>query len=1143
MFLVRKSHSTPVLFVLAGMLLVNACVVDKNYDIKPSDIDLTVTLLEDGLTVPIGSSDKISLGDLINSAGEGINDIIETGAGGELILKYEGSTSLSDQLADLDIKGMAVIDGVSFDEDFTYSIGDFDPDNFKIDGSEYNVTAEFDGMDLLSVKTSSISSTADNLKFQAGLDDLKNAINGNDNLKLSQKVNVSHNQTVLKRSEVSDKVAAHPSESMEIGKDIIDDVTIDQTNVNVNVTGITFHEDVSAVSNLKTDPNAKMVVEMSLSNNFFTAGSAEPDVTLDFSKLFKIKGGSEIKIDKNVDNGAMVLKASNGWKVSKTYDIEGLATTSYTGAIVLNEDVAVGGKITLNDLATTKTSFNTTSGDIVMNIKVSFTDLNIVSADLAVNVDPFEKSDNISFGDFEETALPPSIEDVKAVYLDESKPITLKITPKNLDRLKEKKLDYKFTLNFPSSIKVKDAVNGKLEFSGDLAGGAVEKQIVLQEFTPTVANGKISMDATVGVTAKIEPSGIVIDSANLPASADEDLSFAVSVEGQPEIKDFLIKLGKYEESMDEMKGEIKIEAKGLGDFSGIHITPEGTPALAVKFNIPTIQGLSLKPGASGVKVVLPDFLVFNGSAIPAAYNFNAAENSITLKDNFPAELSLPIKELYVKPVTVDGKTMVVGNYLATGSISIPSAEVSQEELKETFGSDIGFIITVPDIKAASISLDDNLSFDIDQKFDLTVKNIPAELKKIEEILLDEVYVNMEAAFEGLPTSTPFTVDLAFTLPEFISPNVVPIKGTVVNGKLNATPVKIEKLYNIEPTLIKDKRTGEEYNGLKGNIEIKGSISADGSNIDVNQLKSDITASIKATIQNKDGKIALKKASGVFSYEIEEETSLELDTLPDALKGDNLCLDLGDPQLNLDLSTNLGIPMSATIELIPYVNGSAIEANKVTLNNVQLPYSANPANTSVKKYTICKAASSAPAGREFIEANISSLLKQIPDKLTIKIIAGVDSSQTSVLEPAATYTLDIDYGINVPLSFGKDFYFTTDTELDLSGAASVVAMGDFGIKGKVLNDSPLNLSVQFDLLDPDGNVVPQSKSSSINIAGAKTSDFEIYLSPSDKSKEIKSAKLTIKVTAIPDVPVKNSDCLQFLDLVAVSANGITVNPSK
>ncbi|MBR5905263.1 MAG: hypothetical protein IKZ51_02250, partial [Bacteroidales bacterium] len=850
------------------MLLVNACVVDKNYDIKPSDIDLTVTLLEDGLTVPIGSSDKISLGDLINSAGEGINDIIETGAGGELILKYEGSTSLSDQLADLDIKGMAVIDGVSFDEDFTYSIGDFDPDNFKIDGSEYNVTAEFDGMDLLSVKTSSISSTADNLKFQAGLDDLKNAINGNDNLKLSQKVNVSHNQTVLKRSEVSDKVAAHPSESMEIGKDIIDDVTIDQTNVNVNVTGITFHEDVSAVSNLKTDPNAKMVVEMSLSNNFFTAGSAEPDVTLDFSKLFKIKGGSEIKIDKNVDNGAMVLKASNGWKVSKTYDIEGLATTSYTGAIVLNEDVAVGGKITLNDLATTKTSFNTTSGDIVMNIKVSFTDLNIVSADLAVNVDPFEKSDNISFGDFEETALPPSIEDVKAVYLDESKPITLKITPKNLDRLKEKKLDYKFTLNFPSSIKVKDAVNGKLEFSGDLAGGAVEKQIVLQEFTPTVANGKISMDATVGVTAKIEPSGIVIDSANLPASADEDLSFAVSVEGQPEIKDFLIKLGKYEESMDEMKGEIKIEAKGLGDFSGIHITPEGTPALAVKFNIPTIQGLSLKPGASGVKVVLPDFLVFNGSAIPAAYNFNAAENSITLKDNFPAELSLPIKELYVKPVTVDGKTMVVGNYLATGSISIPSAEVSQEELKETFGSDIGFIITVPDIKAASISLDDNLSFDIDQKFDLTVKNIPAELKKIEEILLDEVYVNMEAAFEGLPTSTPFTVDLAFTLPEFISPNVVPIKGTVVNGKLNATPVKIEKLYNIEPTLIKDKRTGEEYNGLKGNIEIKGSISADGSNIDVNQLKSDITASIKATIQNKDGKIALKKASGVFSYEIE-----------------------------------------------------------------------------------------------------------------------------------------------------------------------------------------------------------------------------------------------------------------------------------
>ena len=1144
MFFVRKSHSTPVLFILAGMLLVTSCVVDKSYDISPSDIDLSVTLLEDGLTVPIGSSEKISLGDLINSAGEGINDFIETGSNGELILKYEGSTSLNDQLSDLDLKDMAVIDGVSFNEDFTYNIGDFDPDNFKIDGSEYDIKAKFDGLDLLSIKTSSISTSADNLKFQAGLDKLKDVMKDNDDLDLSKKIgNVTHNQTVLKRSEVSDKVAAHPSEKMEIGKDIIDNVTVDKTNVKVEVEGITLHEDVSAVSNLKTDPNAKMVVEMSLTNVFFTEGTAEPKVTLDFSKLFKIKGGSKITIDKNVDNGAMVLKTANGWKVSKTYDVEGLATTSYNGKIVLSEDVVVEGDITLNDLATTKTSFNSTSGDIAMNIKVSFTDLTIVSADLAVKVDPFEKTDNISFGDFEETALPNGIKDVKAVYLDESKPITLKIVPKNLDKLKEKKLDYVFTLDFPNSIKVKDAVNGKLEFSGDLAGGAVEKKIVLQEFTPTVKDGKVSLDANVGVTAKVTPSGLVVDSTNLPSSADEDLSFSVTVEGQPEIKDFLIQLGEYDESMDEMKGEIKIEAEGLGDFSGVHITPEGSPALVVKFNIPTIKGLSLKPGANGVKVVLPNFIVFNGSAIPAAYNFNAADNSIILKDSFPAQLSLPIKELYVKPMIVDGKTMIVGSYSATGSISIPSAEVSQDELQETFGTDIGIVITVPDIKAASISLDDKLSFDIDQKFDLTVKNIPEELVKINEILLDDVYVNMEAAFDGLPNSTPFAVDLTITLPDFISPNVVPIKGNVVNGKLTATPVKLEKLYNIEPVKIKDAKTGEEYNGLKGSIEIKGGLSADGANIDVHQLKSDITASIKASIQNKDGKIALSKASGVFSYDIEQETSLELDTLPDALKGDNLCLDLGDPQLNLDISTNLGIPMSATLELIPYVNGSAVESNKVTLNNVQLPCSEDATKTSVKKYTICKAASSAPAGREFIEANISNLLKQIPDKLTIKIIAGVDPNQTSVLEPSATYTLDIAYGINVPLSFGKDFSFTTDTELDLSGAASVIAMGDFGLKGKVLNDSPLNLSVQLDLLDPDGKVVPQSKSSSINIAGAKTSDFEIFLSPSDKSREIKSAKLTIKVSAIPDVPVKESDCLQFLNLVAVSASGITVNPSK
>ena len=1138
MFLVRKSHSTPVLFVLAGMLLVTACVVDKSYDIKPSDIDLTVTLLEDGLTVPIGSSDKISLGDLINSAGEGINDIIETGSNGELILKYEGSTSLNDQLAELDLGSKAVIDGVDFSQSFSYHLGDFNTEQFCIESQTLDMTVKLGTLDLVNVKPASISASVSD--FHAGLDGFKDVISGNENLDLSKTIgNVHYNQDFLSKQTVLDAVNAYPEQLVvPVPSALVSSLDLTPTNVSINVEPVKLDQNVKRISNIVTNPNAKLVVSIEMEHPFFIEGDMTPEITIDFSSLLKIKGGS------NLDLSSMVLTKGNNWATTKTFDVEGLCTTEFEGAFSLDGSIPIGGKVTVSNAKTSKGTVQSASGDMGIAIDLHFENLTIDSADLALEMDPVSPAaETVSLGGFAPTPLPTSISDVKKIIMDESKTITLSIKPAGLNLLNAgAKLPYEFTVDFPSSLKVKDAVNGKLSFTGDLVNGEVTQQIILQEIYPTVSNGSISLDADVTVSASVTPQDLVINSAKLPQSPNEDLSFSVSLAGEPTIKDYLLVIKTYDERAD-IQGSIEVEADGLGSFSGVHIVPQGSPALTIDFNIPTLKGLNLKPGQEGIKITLPEFLVFKASEIDASLNFNASENSIMLRNEFPNQAKLPIKELYVKPVKEGGKTLIKGGYSVAGSAAIPGAEISQADLEEIFGTDFGFAVNIPEIKAASISLDDNLSVDIDQKFDLTVKNIPEELKKIEEVLLDDVYVNLEAAFEGLPGSTPFTVDLTFTLPEFISPNVIPIKGKVVNGKLSATPVKLEKLYNIEPTKIKDAKTGEEYNGLKGNIEIKGSISADGANFNVSELQSDITASVTASIKNKDGKIGLAKASGVFSYEIEEETSLELDSLPEELSGDNLCLDFADPRLNLDISTNLGMPMSATLELIPYVNGVAVEANKVSINNVQLPHSATAATTTEKKYTICKAASSAPAGRDFIEADISKLLKQIPEKLTVKIVAGVDPTQTSVLEPSAAYTLDLAYGINVPLSFGKDFSFTTDTELDLSGAASVVSMGDFGIKGKVLNDSPLNLSIQFDLLDPDGNVVPQSKSSSINIAGAKTSDFEIYLSPADKSREIKSAKLTIKVTAIPDVPVKNSDCLQFLDLVAVSANGITVNPSK
>lgn len=1149
MFLVRKSLTAPALALLAGLLLVTACTVDKSYDnISPSDIDLSVTVLEEGLTVPIGNTEKIQLEDLLNAAGEGINDFISTGKNGEIILSYDGSMDLTDQISEYNLADMAVLDGIEFTEGFSYHIGDFNADNFSIKGEQYDLKVRFDGMDMLNIKPTPISVSADNLSFHAGLDQYKNVISGNSNMDLGKTIgNVSCTPEILKKSVIDDQVKLIPDPNMEIAvpANVIPNVSVNQ-QVSVGFSGIKLDDKVTKVSNIKTNPNARMVVTLTLKNACFTAGTVTPNVDLDFSGLLVLSGGSKINL------GSMQLSPSNSWTLSKSFAISGLSTTEFAGELALNTKVPITGTVSVSGAKTTKSKVSQYAGNLALDIDVRFLDFTVESAELAITADSVNRNDSITLDGFEGATLPKGIKDVKKIVLDEAKPLVLKITPKNLDKLKQKNLLYEFSLTFPKSFKVLGAdANGKITLSGDLADGPVEQQIALSELYPTVSGGKLSLGAKIDVAAKVEPKNLVIDSANLPKSPNEDLSFSVEIEGTPSIKDYIIVLDNYEQPID-MGGNIDFPADGLGDFSGVHVTPKGTPVLTINCAIPEVQGLGLAPGTDGVKISLPDFLVFNGAAIPAQYSFNEADNSITLKNQFPKKIELPIKELFVKTATVNGRTRIVSSYSATGSVTIPGSEVTQSDLESTFGSDIGLSVVLPDIKAQSISLDDDISFDVNQKFTMKLKNVPDanQLQRIDEILLDNVFVNLEATFEGLPTSNdaPPTVDISVKLPDVLEPNVFPIKGKIINNKITAEPLQLKRLSNIDlanVTIEKDK-DGNETRVLDiGSIEIAGSISASGAHIDVDQLKSDISADIKASIKNnKTGKISVTKASGVFSYDIPEQvTKLDLSSMmPDMLKGDNLTLDFADPVMNLDIASNLGIPMTANIELVPYIGGNPVEGNIIQLKNIELPYSPTPSNTDKKSFSLCKDASSAPAGRTFLQADINRLLTQIPDYVEVKINAGVVSSATAVLEPSAKYTLVIDYGISVPLTFGEDFKFATETELDLSSAAALVEMGDFTIVGKVVNESPLNLSVTVDLLDNAGTVIPQNTPTSINIQGAATSPVTISLSTSDKSRAVSKAKLIVLVTAVPDKPLKKTDCLQFIDLAA-KASGITVDPGK
>lgn len=1114
------SAATLLLLLLFGA----ACSTAPEYEVNVEDLDTEVSLFENGLSLPIGSSNKIILKDLINEDGENIDDYLKTGADGVLILTYEGNTSLADEIEDLDLDELAKADAINISRDYVYHVGDVDPENFTVDEEHYDMTVAYSGVESVDIDLDPVNTNVDGLDFKAGIDEYSDVVTGNEDLKLADQIGeVGHHEVIEKTDELKAMVF-YGDETFDIPKEMLPDVDVATTNIAVTVNDITLHEDVTAIRNIKLNPNARMVIELKAAHPFISGGTIVPDLNVDLSKLFVLQGGSKINLKD------MALSPANQWKTTKSFPISALATTEYGSTIAINENIVLDGIININNPKTTAATVNSTV-NMEVEMAIHFVDLTIESADISIKPLHYDLVDVMTIGDHDPFTVPEDVRDIKEVTMDQGQPLMLNITPTNLDRLSSKYIPYTVVMEFPDDVEIVGAVGGKLTFTGDLALGPVSHPIVVKSYHPTVVNGEVEVNAEVDITATVDAQNLEFSSDKLPKNPSEDVTFTVTMTGSPVISDILLTINDIEEDA-ERSGELEFDIDGPDSFGTFIITPEGHPELLMTCTMPEIPGISFVPGHDGILLELPDIFEFDTSGLDPRYVFNEAENTLLVKEVIPTSMTLPIKHIRIHTVSVNGVSKVITDYHIIGKVMIPSADVKHSDLVTVSDAQFNMEVTVPKMTAKSLTLDDELSLEISEQYDLDIDLDTDEiLKKIDVANLKDAYINLEASFEGLPEmgDEEFNVDLMVELPEFIKPNQIPVKGVISDNKLIVPPIQVEELSNIDIP---------EDNHVKGTMTVDGKLTARGSNIILSTLQDDINCHFAVNISGADGKITLEKATGVFTYDVDNSTTIELDDLPEMLKDDALTPDLDDPQIKLDIHTNLGIVMIGDIEIIPIIDGVAQEADKIHLTDIHLPYSSTAATTVTKSYVICKSATTAPAGCEVLEADVTKLLTHIPDELQVNITASVDESVVSVVETDADYIMEIDYCITAPLSFGPDFLFSTDTEIDLSELSDWASYGDFGILGKAVNDSPINLNMEMILLDDQGEVIDQKKPCVIGIQAATTSDIEILLSPIDKDRKIDKGRLVITVTALPGMALTEGSYFQLIDLVATLPEGIT-----
>lgn len=1149
----RLSGVMAMSLLLIFSFLALSCV-NEEYDMSEDNLNLEVTPFEDGLTLPLGSTDPIKLKELLKDVD---SDILGVGEGGAYSVSFSDSFDMTEQLSSL--KSLIEIPDVDFSQKVNFQMNDVDVSDIKVEARDY--TFDYELAASVNAPELTLPSFAEKFEVAAGL---ASYVPDASQFELSFKP-ISHETHFMS---LSDDFHLPESQINDIPIPVDGGLLDNYLNTSAE---LDFHETVplkislpagiSSVDDVILHEGAAMKVTIALKGNFLHSGKLIPEVDVDLHDIFHLDenhGGDVAHLVKD-----FVLSEENGYSQTKTYGISSLAIASddwtrgsADEGLVLDKkfDVSMAGEIVFQDLMTTTRHIeNDRNIDIVFDIEF----VNLLIDDVVMGIDPIEirqeSTLEMSLDNFE---IPAEIEEITDVTFTPQSGLDIVVKAQNLEKVKGLAAGLEsLEVIFPEELSVEGADAGnKVTISNvDLSKGVTRHVAISAVDLPAPKSGKIDFSKDIKVKAVAKASGKV-HSASLPADAADDVKVLVDVKSALEVADYNMKMAGSEFELDIKPESIKVEMpESIADMDKITVYPEGNPAITISFDIPELP-LDLTASAEGLRISFPEILRFK--KLPSEYNYDLASNSVTLRGAFPSEITLPIEKLVLAPVKdpADGKYYAQGELNVKGGVSLASGLIGKDDL-ETLSKAGKITVTahVPELVPSTLSLD---SFETSLREEvaleiLSAEDVPAELVSIDKIELNETYVNLSLDASSLPElgDAELTVEL-----EVDFPDIIKVHGTDDSGNLTLKGSLDEKgMIVIDPIRVDalDLSGVDIRNGIKDVITVDGKIRLSNISLDVDEwLDKDLEIGFKAGLTDID----IAKISGKVNYQVDPVVeTVDLSDVAEALGdlGAEANLDFYHAHLAVEVATNLGVPVEGNIVLVPYYDGKA-DTGKTVTAAVAMDPSESPDVEKVTRLWIADNDDRCPSGYRFVQADILGLLKHIPEKLEFRLDAGTDPERESVLEPSAAYTLKANYLFELPLEFGEEFEVTYRTEVsDVPEIVGTLLNGGSKVKlaGEITNSLPLGLDLTLNLLDPAGNIVPLAEGCGVqkiapcNLdASASKTELGVVLALNEGVKaDISSIELVFKANSAGAVgiPVTEDAYLQAM-LQLVFPEGISLD---
>lgn len=1188
--------------------LISSCV-NPEYELSEDNINTDITIAQDGLVLPLGKTAPITLGELYDKYGQDLKDYIQN-EDGKYGFRYAGSFDFSKEVTD--VKEKLAIDALSINENFSFDLSNVSLDGLKIKATQIP-QQEVNISQMLQMSDLDSSLPKLNKSFQGASIELPNLDADDITVDFAEFIEdfeyttpiISLNTDLNVPDIVKDMPEYYKAEMLyslikdnatlqQYGvylPDIADTYSFDEYSVKVPVR-IVLPKEVQSVEDIKLHEDARFELILQMLNPFFTVGAFTPHLLINLHDLFhvdKIMSGMEDMgymdhdgINHHIHDN-FVMSAENGWKADHIYHIEKLAYNEWkkdeaTGQLVLDKEIeiTVSGKLELetDELRTTLELLDT-KGREPMSLKVNLNFFDFVVDDVVMKIAPISMSEELEMPfNVSGIQLPDMVKKIEYVEFDKNSPLNINMSATVPEACKDMDINLKtLKIEFPEGVEVEhdkyDPSSRTLVYSDVLLSKGLNDDIKISKLCfGDLVDGTLNYSGAVKVTAQAEASGIISAKDLLDPSKTGNVDMNVNISYAPQLEDYSLVIDDYRHKVeiDPIRISEELPAQ-VGEMEKVLVYLENDPVIKVNFDYPaTIESLRiLSDKEEGLKVYFPQMLKFR--SLPSSYNHDAATNSITFTKGqaLPKVIELPIDRLEIVPEKDGDKYYVRGEIKVEGGICLEGTTIDKSVVDALVAENasISFSAEVPELVPARLSVDQyvasiNEAISLDM---MKIEGVPEMIKSIDQINFKDVYLDLEmdaSSVAELIDNVDADLDFDVTLPKLIivegaqSGNVLSLSGKLnEENKVVINPVKIVGL-DLSEVEIKDETMC--LDGL--NIAIDGNISLKNISVDIQDLKADeLSIAVNGSIATRGtDKIDLEKVEATVDYQLEPiSQTLSLAGLMGDIEGVDYSLDLNRYHLALDLKTNLALPLKANVDVLPYYGDKVDESKKRTL-----PLSVNwslPANdTTHTRLWISNSENDKPLDNDYTHAvlDLLSIVNDMPDSIRFDISASTEPNAKFVIEPAADYVLKADYEFGLPLEFGDDFHvsFSQVIEELPDVINEVLATGSIGLGGKVINNLPLQLDLELQLLDDEGNIIPLAdgtghqtiRSCALDGTPQETElQFILSLANSAKQTEVAAIRLQFTVSSRGASGVQlHDDCFIQAELALLIPEGISMN---